>query len=172
MKWKDVVCLEEKVYLKMPEDWDIPSYDILEKIFPYRLKPQEVYVDQEAAYIFTLNILEKELQEKQIYPAISEIKRLIGHMYPESIREMPTLIGTKIGKAGYFSYITGGIKNNNGHCMFVLSIMKKMMVGSFHFPEKNFNKDRLLLINILKSIKVNDGAEDIFNRYGESRVRR
>ena len=172
MKWKEIICLGEKVYLKMPEDWNRPTNDIVEKIFPYRQKPQEIYASQDTDHIITLNILDKELQEKQIYPAIFEIKRLIGHMYPESIKEAPTLIRTEAGKAGYFSYITGGIKSDYYHYMFVLPIRGKLMVGSSHFPKNHFKKERLLLFDILKSIKPNDNVEDIFDRYGESGVHR
>lgn len=170
MNWKKIVCLGETVSLKMPEDWNRPSDEVLEKIFPYRKKPQEIYVSQDKDHIITLNILDKELQDKQIYPAISAIKRLVGHMYPESTKEAPTLIGTEAGKVGYFFYITGGIKGDNCHCMFVLPIKGKFMMGSSHFPESQFVKDRVLLLDILKSIKANDGVEDIFGRYGENGV--
>lgn len=172
MKWKETICLGEKVCLKMPEDWNRPSNDMLKNIFPYRQKPQEIYASQDTDHIITLNILDKKLQEGQIYPAILEIKKLICHMYPESIKQTPTLIKTEAGKAGYFSYITGGIKSDNYHYMFVLPIGGKLMMGSSHFSENYFKTESQILFDILKSIKANDNVEDILDRYGENGVHR
>lgn len=172
MEWKEIVCLDEKVSLKLPGGWNRPPSEILEKLFPYRQKPQEIYASPNTDHIITLNIMEKKLQEKQIYPAILEMQRLIGHMYPESIQDPPTVIRTEAGKAGYFSYITGGIECDNYHYMFVLPIRGKMMMGSSHFSKGQFEKERPILLDVLKSIKVNNNVEGKSGRHGENRVRR
>lgn len=173
MKWKEITCLEEQVGLKLPEDWSRLSNEMVAKKFPYRRKPQEIYVSPDTCHIITLNIFGKTLHENQIYPAIKEIKRLISQMYPESIQESPRLFETKTGMAGYFSFVTGGIEYSNLHYMFVIPIGGRMMMGSSHFPETLIKEEQMIFLEVLKSIQeVVDTEEEKADKYGENRVRR
>lgn len=160
MNWKEILCLDERANLMLPDDWNRPTSEIVEKIFPYKQKPQEIFVSLDLQHILTLNILEKVLQEEQVYPALLEIQRLIVHMYPESIRETSTLIKTEAGIAGYFSFITGGIKYDNCRYMFVLPIRGKMMMGSYHFPDNLSKENRLIFFEVLKYIKPSEDTEE------------
>lgn len=153
MNWKEILCLDEKIYLMLPDDWIRPSDEIIAKKFPYRQKPQEIFVSLDAHCILTLNLLEKTLQEKQVYPAILEIQRVIGHIYPESVMEPSTLFQAKAGKVGYFLFMTGGMEYNNFHYMFVLPIDGNMMMGSYHFPESQTREESLVFFDALNSIR-------------------
>lgn len=160
MNWKEILCLDEQIYMKLPEDWDRPSGETIATKFPYGKKPQEIFANPDTYHIITLNILEKSLQENQIYLAILEIQRLISHMYPESIRESAKLYSTESGIAGYFSFITGGLECDSCHYMFVLPIKGKMMLGSSHFPEQQTKEERLIFFEVLKSIKASGDIEE------------
>lgn len=153
MNWKETLCLDEKIYLILPDDWIRPSEETVAKKFPYRQKPQEIFASLDTHCILTFNLLEKPLQEKQVYPAILEIQRVIGHIYPESVLESSTLFQAKTGKAGYFSFITGGMECNNCHYMFVLPIDGKMMLGSYHFPESQTREESPVFFEVLNSIR-------------------
>lgn len=172
MNWKEIPCLREQAYVKLPEDWIRPSSETVAIKFPYRQKPQEIFANPDTYHIITLNILEKALQERQIYPAILEIQKLISHMYPESVRESTRLFRTESGIAGYFSFITGGLECDSCHYMFVLPIRGKMMLGSSHFPEYQVKEEKLIFFEVLKSIKVRgDIGEGESDRNEENRVR-
>lgn len=173
MKWKEIPCLDEQVYVKLPEDWIRPSGETVAIKFPYRQKPQEIFADPDTYHIITLNILGKALQERQTYPAILEIQRLISHMYPESIRENSRLLRTESGMAGYFSFITGGLECDSCHYMFVLPIRGKMMLGSSHFPKDRTEEERQIFFEVLKSIKTGEEVEEgKSDRHGENGIRR
>lgn len=173
MNWKEIPCLGEQAYIKLPEDWDRLSSETAAIKFPYSQKPQEIFANPDTYHIITLNILGKALQERQTYPAILEIQRLISHMYPESIREFSRLFRTESGKAGCFSFITGGLECDSCHYMFVLPIRGKMMLGSSHFPEHQIEEERQIFFEALKSIKAGgDIEEGKSDRHGENGVRR
>lgn len=153
-KWQDM-CL------MLPEDWKSPSEELTKKKFPYQQKPQEIFVNPEESRILTLNMLEKPLHEKQVYPAILEIQRMINHIYPESIRERARILKTGAGIIGWFSFVTGGLKSDDCHSMFVIPVDGRMMFGSYHFPIEELEEERTFFLNIMKSIEINsDTGED------------
>ena len=167
--WQTVKLFEDKISLVLPEGWNCPSIEVLEQKFPYDSKPQEVYMDEDRDRVFTCNILEKTLREDQVYAAINEIQRLIGHMYPESIRNKPRTLATKAGMAGWFSYMTGGIKEDKCHIMFVMSLERKMFFGSYHFTADNEVEEQRVFLQILKQVELlHEEEEDV--RYGKGRI--
>lgn len=160
MTGKSIVCLGKQISLEIPEDWNLLPDEMAAEKFPYRTKPQEIYASQDAGQIITFNILEKSLVEKQVYAAIWEMQRLINRMYPESIRDAAKTIRIKAGMAGYFSFLTGGIQYDSGHCMFILPVHEKMMMGSYHFPAEDYKKDMAVFWEMLKSLKVDREIEE------------
>lgn len=173
MNWKEVLCLDEQVQLRLPEDWNRPSSSIVEKKFPYREKPQEIFACPNVRHMITFNILEKSLHEQQIYPAISEIQRSISHIYPESIYRSSRLIKMESGSVGYFSFITGGIGSDSCHYFFILSVKGKMMLGSYHSSEYQIKEEEQFFFEVLRSIKVcGNGEGDKSNRHEENGAHR
>ena len=124
--------------------------------FPITPRPQEVYSNPNGDSIITFNLLNKPLQEMQVYPAIREMQRVINHAYPESTRIRPKQIQTEAGSIGWFAFVTGGIKEDSIHCMFILSVEDNMMFGSYHFPAEEMATDRRILVEILKSIRLQE----------------
>lgn len=170
---QNVCCLGEQVYIELPQAWvRLPDEAVAEK-FPYRTGPQEVYRDPEADRMITLNLLEKPLQEKQVYSAIWEMQRTISHLYPESIRETARLIKSRESTAGYFLFITGGIDHDTCHAMFLLPVHGKMMMGGFHFPAGQIKENKAVFLGILKSVHTNrDTKEGVSEQNGQNRIRR
>ena len=159
-EWQRINCLEDQISLMLPAGWTRPSDEVTEKKFPYHSKPQEIFADDRISRIITFNILEKQLQNRQVYPAIREIQTVIVHMYPESVREPARKIVSGIGGAAYFSYITSGVKEDNGHIMFVIPVHEKMMLGSYHFPAAQLDGERQVFFEILQSIQVKEDIEE------------
>lgn len=173
MNWKEIPCLNGQVHLKLPEDWGKPSSSMVEKKFPYRQRPQEIFISPDAHHIIAFSILGKALQEQQVYPAILEIQRLISHMYPESIWKPSRWINTEHGMVGWFSFITGGISCDEYHYMFILPVEGKMMLGSYHSPGHQIKEEEMLFLEILKGIRLHDGVEeDKSKKHEESGLRR
>ena len=164
-KWQEIHCLEEQVLLKLPKDWKKPEKEVIAKKFPYNSKPQEIYMDLDGRKMITFNLLEKQLRETQVYPAIREMERLINHLYPESIRKTARLFKVNAGVSGRFLFITGGMEYDTAHCMFILPVNEKMMLGSYHFPEENIKEDEGVLLEILKSIRVKDREKNTWGNY-------
>lgn len=142
--------------MKIPIDWKRLPEEIVTKRFPYRLKPQEIYGSLKPDRMITLNLLEKQLHEKQIHPAIMEIQKLIGHIYPKSIHEAVREMRTAEGTAGWFSFITGGAKGDHCHCMFVLSIYERMLFGGYHFPMERMKAEREIFLKTVMSMRSNE----------------
>lgn len=149
-----ICCLKEQVYMELPQGWSRLQDEAVAEKFPYRKRPQEVYAAPEADRMITLNLLEKPLQEKQVYPAIWEMQRIISHLYPESIRETARLIKSRESTAGYFLFITGGIDHDTCHAMFLLPIHEKMMMGGFHFPAGQMKESKEVFQGILRSMSL------------------
>ncbi len=149
-KWQEIHCLEEQVLLKLPKDWKKPEKEVIAKKFPYNSKPQEIYMDLDGRKMITFNLLENQLRETQVYPAIREMERLINHLYPESIRKTARLFKVNAGVSGRFLFITGGMEYDTAHCMFILPVNEKMMLGSYHFPLENREEEEGVLSEILE----------------------
>lgn len=160
LEWEAISCFENRIELKLPKEWRKPTKKEAYQCFPYDLKPQEIFVCQEKGKIVTINLLEKQLKKEQVYPAISEMQRTILHVYPESVQQSAKKIVTKAGTAGWFSFETGGLKHDNYHIMFILSVLEKMVMGSYHFPKKDVKNEIKFFLQLLRGIKViKDDAE-------------
>ncbi len=171
-KWQEINCLEEQILLKLPQGWKKPREEVITKRFPYSSKPQEIFTDLDERKIITFNLLDKQLHDEQIYPAIREIQRLISRLYPESIRKEARLFKVNAGISGGFTFITGGMKYDTVHCMFILPVNEKMMLGSYHFPLEKIVEDEIILLDILKSICVKSSTEDGADICERTRVHR
>ena len=147
-------CLQGRIRITLPQGWQRPSDEILARKFPYRTTPQEVFSNTQAEQIITFSLLEKQLQENQVYTAAREIQRVISHIYPESIREQARMIRIQAGPAGIFAFITGGIREDVYHSMFILFVDEKMLLGSFHLPEGQAESGRKTCMDIMRSIEL------------------
>lgn len=155
-EWQEISSLAGRIRLKLPEDYRKPSEETMALKFPATPGPQEAYISQEGDRIFTFNLLDKSLQEQQVYQAIREIQRMMNHAYPESTRIEPKEIKTGAGRAGWFAFATGGLKEDSVHCMFVFSVEGSMMFGSYHFPDRELEADRKIFVEMLKSIRAEE----------------
>lgn len=171
-EWQEISCLDDSVCIRLPGNWESPSDETIAKKFPYHTKPQEIYVDLEENRLITFNLLSKPLNDTQVYPAIREIQRLISHVYPESIHKSARKCKVADGSAGWFVFITGGIREDTSHFMFVLPVNESMLLGSYHVPTKLISEDTSLFLKILKGIKIRSNTEDRLSVYEGSGIRR
>lgn len=169
-QWKQISCLEERMDLEIPGDLKRPSNEVIEKKFPYNVHPQEIFINPEISRILTLEMLEKPLRDIQVYPAIMEIQRLIRHIYPESIRKAARILQVSAGKAGTFTFITGSVKGDMAHCMFILPFHESMMLGGYHYPVENEAEEQASILRILQSMRVRSTEEKELKSYAENRV--
>ena len=79
---------------------------------------------------------------------------MISHMYPESIQNQSKKFKSKAGMVGWFSFITGGSKWDECHCMFLMSVLEKMLFGSYHFPVEQMQQETDSFKEILKNIEI------------------
>lgn len=159
-EWKEVDCLNEQIILRIPEQLKEQPYEKVEERFPYHSKPQEVRMDENGRTIFTLNLLEKQLEEGQIQTAVGEVQRMITHIYPESIRNHAKCLNVEAGMAGWFSFVTGGLADDNCHIMFLMSVSGKMLLGSYHFPAEKEQEEKENFFEILKSMQIVETGQD------------
>ena len=171
-EWQEISCLDDSICVSLPYNWERLSDETIAKKFPYHTKPQEIYTDSEESRLFTFSLLGKPLNDVQVYPAIREIQRLINHVYPESIHKAAKICKVADGSAGWFTFITGGIKEDTSHFMFVLPVNESMMLGSYHAPAKLISEETSLFLKILKGIKIRSNAEDTIRGYEGSGIRR
>lgn len=75
--WKEVLCLEEKLILLLPPNWTRMSKEGIDRLFPYKVQPKEIFGLEEEKKVFTLQLLSKPLGEDQVYAAVKEIRRVI-----------------------------------------------------------------------------------------------
>lgn len=153
-EWKEINCLSGRIMLRIPKQLIEQSYEKIEKRFPYDSKPQEVRMDEDGNIILTLNLLEKQLEEGQLTSATEEVQRMITRIYPESMRSYVRYMKTEAGMAGWFSFVTGGVADDNCHIMFLMSVSGKMMLGSYHFPVGHEQEEKENFFNILRSMQV------------------
>ena len=171
-KWQEINCLEDEVLLKLPKEWKRPEDEVIAKKFPYNSKPQEIFADCQERKIITFNLLDKQLVDEQVYPAIKEMQRLINRLYPESIRKEARLFKVDAGMSGRFTFITGGMEYDTAHCMFILPVNERMMFGSYHFPLEEIAEEEAVLIDILRSICVISSTEDEAENYERTGIHR
>ena len=56
--WRAAVCLNGQLEIQLPEGFEVPSNDVVERTFPYGQKPQEIYADSTGEKIITFNVLQ------------------------------------------------------------------------------------------------------------------
>ena len=156
--WKEISCLEEKLILTVPGNWERIAAERVNRLFPYVHQPQEVMGDGEEEKLFTLNLLSKGLEEGQVNGAIREIQRAIQRVHPESCRQGIKRRRLKAGVAGWFSFSTGGEEREKLHYLFILSFQGEMLLGSYHFPAKEEPEEAGVFQQILQ--KMRSGDED------------
>ena len=64
------------------------------------------------------------------------------------------MIRIKAGVAGIFAFITGGIREDAYHSIFILPVDEKMLLGSFHLPEGQAESGRKTCMDIMRSIEL------------------
>lgn len=158
--WQEITCLTEKISIRLPQNWEKAGNEIIAYKFPYSIKPQEVFMDLGEDKFLTWNLLNKPLQEAQVYSAIYEIQKLISHIYPESIQKSTCRFQVAAGIVGYFVFVTGGIKHDTSHCMFILPIKKMMLFGSYHFPIEGMLEEMMFFKKVLRSMQILDDEKD------------
>lgn len=159
--WQESACLNGRLHIRLPEDWERPAEEVLAEKFPYNTRPQEIFADSRADTIFTLSRLEKQLQEKQVYPAVREIQRVVSRIYPESIKDQAQTIKSKTGMSGFFSFLTGGFAEDTCHFMFIIpDADEKMLLGSLHLPAGKMRYGKELLVKVINSIQEEDTGKD------------
>jgi len=162
-EWKEMVGRDVKLILRIPRGWEkiATSNEWIERKFPYQRKPQEILGEISEERMLTVNFLGKQLKEAQVYPAIRQMQILVNRLYPESIEDQARKTKTATGMAGWFSFITGGLKKDNGHCMFVVSVQGNMALGSYHFPaEEDLGEDKRIFKKIIKSLQTEKRDDD------------
>lgn len=175
---KEFCCLSGLMNVVLPAELERPAEEIAAKKFPYERRPQEIFMDSVGEQIITFNLLEKQLIEDQVYGAACEIERLIRHAYPESIRQRAgcTRAGDKL--VGYFSFLTGGLLDDQLHILFILPLLQRMMLGSYHFPQRYEEQGKETFRRIIKDIRIEkdmpESEEQHRNgdRYAGSRIQR
>lgn len=156
---KKISCLGDRIEVALPVGFDRAADEVIAEKFPYDLKPQEVYQDITGRKIITFNFLEKRLEENQIDGAIREIQRMIGHIYPESIKEQAKSFRTKDVKIGYFSFVTGGLIYDQVHMLFICSFFGNMIFGSYHFPEQYEWEEKVVLLQVVRGIRIKQNVK-------------
>ncbi len=152
--WKDIVCLSGQLSLQIPEELEKPPEETAKVYFPYDQRPQEIWMDETRSRTLTFNLLELSLKESQVFSAIREIQKMISRVYPESMRESAQNFRAGGVAAGWFSFFTGGIREDHCHIMFVMPVNERMMFGSYHFPAGQEKEERRVFFKMLKSVQM------------------
>lgn len=154
IKWKETSCLDGKLLFQIPEEMKEASDGQIKEKFPFKPKPQEVCMNEEGDKIITFNLLESLLEEAQVLSAAREVQRLINHKVPESIKVHARCMKIPAGMLGWFSFITGGLLDDNYHIMFLMPVSGKLMLGTFHFPARMEKQEKEKFFTMVKSIQI------------------
>ena len=155
--WQVSACLNGRIHMGMPEGWERPAETVLSERFPGSTGPEEIFADSGADRMLTLSRLGKHLQERQVYPAVREIQRVVSRVYPESVRDQAQTITVQTGSAGFFSFLTGGMAGDVCHFLFILpDAEERMLLGGLHLPAGELRSGKELLVKIIRSIKEED----------------
>lgn len=159
-QWQEAVCLNGQMEIQLPREFEIPSDDVAGRKFPYEQKPQEIYMDSTGERIITFNLLKNALEEKQVYSAVKEMQQTIGHLYPESIRQRARCLRTGEETVGWFSFVTGGMAGDCTHNLFVLPQDGRMLLGSYHFPERDEAEETEVFLKMIRSIVLKKKTQE------------
>ena len=146
--WDDVFKTE------LPIGFETADEELIRKKFPYILKPEYIFSNEQNSQIITFSFLHKELRTEQIEQAIWGIQRIITHRYPENIRDYACCLDHIGVDTGYFSFWTGGIPNGEYHAVFIMSVQNRMMLGTYHCNANYEGQAKDAVLQILKRTKV------------------
>lgn len=152
-EWRELSLFEDRIKISIPKDFDRPKEEVLEQKFPYDSRPREIYGNENGSRLMTFELSDQELSEGEVRAAAFAVQKLIGHMYPESVEKQAAEAETPAGKAGWFYYVTGGIKGEQGHILFVLPVDGRMLLGGFHFSAEMERIEEELFLSMLERME-------------------
>ena len=157
--WKEISCLEGKLILTVPKNWERIVGKKVDGLFPYANQPQMVMGTLEEEKLFTLNLLSNGLEEGQVNGAIRESQRVSLRVYPESCRQGIRRRRLKAGITGWFSFSTGGEEREKLHYLFIISFQGEMLLGSYHFLAKEEAEETTVFWEILQKMRSGEDEE-------------
>lgn len=153
-EWRELSLFEDRIKISVPKDFDRPKEEVVEQKFPYDSRPREIYGDEKVSRLITFELSDQELSEGEVSAAAFAVQKLVLHMYPESVEKQAVEAETPAGKAGWFYYVTGGIKGEQGHILFVLAVDGRMLLGGFHFPAEMERIEEELFLEMLGRMEI------------------
>lgn len=141
-----------KFSVELPEGFEEMSEESREENYPYTDRPEIILEDISEDAQITLQFLEKELKEAEIWDAVSQVLELTENTFPEHKVSPEYLYEGGSTPIGWFLLTMEDMEKE--HVKAVLSVEDKMALFTLTYPaEKNF-KWRPLFKYIFSSIKT------------------
>lgn len=141
-----------KFSVELPEGFEEMAEEGREENYPYADRPEIILEDVSEDAQITLQFLEKELKEAEIWDAVSQVLELTESTFPEYKASPEYLYEGGSTPIGWFLLNMGDMEKE--HVKAVLSVEDKMALFTLTYPtEKNF-KWRPLFKYIFSSIKT------------------
>lgn len=141
-----------KFSVELPEGFEEMAEESREENYPYADRPDIILEDVSEDVQITLQFLEKELKEAEIWDAVSQVLELTESTFPEYKVSPEYLYEGGSTPIGWFLLNMGDMEKE--HVKAVLSVEDKMALFTLTYPtEKNF-KWRPLFKYIFSSIKT------------------
>ncbi len=151
-----------KLIIELPDEFqDMDSKAIIKK-FPYQIRPQIIKWDMKEI-IFTLDLINQSLREKEAYFAVVAMQRKMNKIYPASIIKTTSIIYNPNVAVAWFAFALNSRKGKSIHTMFALPMDGKFLLGSFHSNSDGHQKLYELTQQFLKKIMFREVDKEGWN---------
>lgn len=139
-------------FMELPEGFEEMTEESREENYPYADRPEIILEDVSEDAQITLQFLEKELKETEIWDAVSQVLELTENTFPEYKASPEYLYEAGSTPIGWFLLTMEDMEKE--HVKAVFSVENRMALFTLTYPiEKNF-KWRPLFKYIFSSIKT------------------
>ena len=155
ISFKRKPMLKKQITVVLPEKFTIMAKGLAEKKYPSVNRPDEIYTNAETTINFSLTHSNDPATNEGIPETKDALQQVITRMHPASKIIDSDLIDASGLSIAYFDFITPALDMDIYNVIFVFSLDKRLVVGSFNCPPESMDEWKPLLVQMLQSIEVN-----------------
>ena len=146
--------LNDKVELKVPQEFDIMSEELMKIKYPSERRPTLVYSNESGGINVALNLTQNQASQ-QLIPAYKDnFVQTFKNLYPSAEWKdsgVKTINGRKVG---YLELVTPAMDTEIYNLMFFTDLDGKLLLCTFNCTKKSIDEWTLTAKEIMNSLRI------------------
>lgn len=146
--------LNDKVELKIPEDFDIMSEDLMKIKYPSENRPNLVYSNESGGINVALSLTQNKASQESIPTLVETFVSTFKSVYPSADWKGSGVKSINGRDVGYIELITPAIDTEIYNLMFFTDLDGKLLICTFNCTKKSIAEWKSTAKEIMNSLNV------------------